>query len=112
VIGSRADGATALPGERPGALTGLVLDVGGDVGALVLLTDPELIGSEIEVSPVGVDRHRVHTVVHPRHAGATTVAAAVFVELVAGRYAICGSSRVGDITIEGGRVAQLDLRSS
>lgn len=112
MIGSPAVGATALPGECPGALDGLLLDVGGDVGALVLLTDPELIGSEVEVTPVGVDRHRVHTVVHARRAGSTTVAAAVFVELVAGRYEICGSRDVFDITIEGGRVAQLDLRSS
>jgi hypothetical protein len=112
VIGSPADGATALPGERPGALDGVLLDVGGDVGALVLLADPALIGSEIEVAPVGIDGHRVHTVVHSRLVGSTTVAAAVFVELVAGRYAICDSRELGDITVEGGRVSQVDLRSS
>jgi len=112
VIGSPADGATALPGECPGALDGVLLDVGGDVGALVLLADPDVIGTEIEVAPVGFDGHRVHTVVHPRLVGSTTVAAAVFVGLVAGRYAICGSEELSDITVEGGRVAQFDLRSS
>jgi len=43
-----------LPGhESPGARDGLILDVGGEFGGLVLLTDAEYAGVEIEVSPVG-----------------------------------------------------------
>ena len=45
----------------------LVLDIGGDVGALVITTGPDLAEEEIEISP-GVDptERREHNVVHAR----------------------------------------------
>jgi hypothetical protein len=40
-----------------------VLDIGGDIGALVLYTPEEFRGKEIEVSPTGDDGRRTHTAV-------------------------------------------------
>ena len=55
------------PLDGPGALIGLMLDIGGDTGALVVLVDEPLDGSEIEV--VGVRGH-AHAQVHRRRSGA------------------------------------------
>jgi hypothetical protein len=104
--------------ERPlgsgetGALDGLILDIGGEVGALVLLTDAGLAGSEIEVSPVTSAEVRTHAEVHPRRGRSATVHGAVFVELAAGRYTVWGpdGSPLTLTNVEGGRVTELDLR--
>src|SRR5579859_5047233 len=68
----------------------VVLDIGGDVGALVLYTPPEFHGREIEVSPIGDDTRRVHTAALERSAGGRTMFAAVYPELRAGTYHIWG----------------------
>ncbi len=95
-----------------------MLDIGGDVGALVLYTPPELHGREIEVSPVGDDTRRVHTAVLERSAGGRTVFAAVYAELRVGTYHIWGdeppagshSSQIQEVTIAAGMVAEVDWR--
>ena len=103
-----------LPGhESPGARDGLILDVGGEFGGLVLLTDAEYAGVEIEVSPVGEDDTRTHARVLERQAGAGVVNAAVYVELPRGAYTVWhpAGSRWDVASIEGGSIARLDLRS-
>ena len=88
----------------------VVLDIGDDVGALVLYTRPELHGHEIEVSPLGGVEHaaRVHSAVLERSVNGQTVFAAVYPELPAGEYAVwCdGTPR---FTITSGHVAELDI---
>jgi len=88
----------------------VVLDIGDDVGALVLYTLPHLHGREIEVSPLGQDSQRVHTAVLERRANGRTLFAAVYAELREGRYRIWGDDArlPSEVTIEAGRVAEVD----
>jgi hypothetical protein len=88
----------------------VVLDIGGDIGALILYTRPELRDREIELSLVDDDGRRVHNQVHERITNAGTVFAAVYPELPAGTYHVWGdgSDPVDTVTIRGGEVAALD----
>jgi len=89
----------------------VVLDIGDDLGALVLYTRPELHGHEIEVSRLGADNveaKRVHSAVLERSFNGRTVFAAVYPELSAGDYQVwCDGTPT--ITITAGAVAELDL---
>jgi hypothetical protein len=88
----------------------VVLDIGDDVGALLLYTPPTMHGQEIEVSPLGVDSQRVHTAVLERLIGDQTRYVAVYPELRAGCYQIWvdDPSRTNQFTIIGGQVAEVD----
>jgi hypothetical protein len=100
------------PLDGPGALIGLMLDIGGDTGALVVLVDEPLDGSEIEV--VGVRGH-AHAQVHRRRSGAGgDVYAAVFVAVEAGSYVIelPGDRRSRTIQVVGGSLTTSDLRKA
>ena len=100
------------PLEGPGALDGLMLAIGGDTGALVVLVDEPLDGSEIEV--VGVPGH-AHAQVHRRRSGAGgDVYAAVFVAVEEGSYVVelPGAWRSRRIQVAGGRVTTSDLRKA
>ncbi len=90
-----------------------VLDIGGDVGALVIYTKQELLGRQIEVSPKGNTGKRIHTDVLERRFNGRVVFAALFLELLAGDYYIWGNDwkPVGDVTVSGGEVAELDWSS-
>lgn len=58
----------------------LVLDIGGDVGALVLYADESYLGAEIDLTPAGTPRnHHVHTVIR-RRAPAREVVAGVWLD--------------------------------
>lgn len=100
------------------SLEDAVLDIGGDIGALILYTDPEYDGREIEVSPIDehdhehepahdhhhpheLDHgdehrhdhehdhgHRTHTAIHERRAGGSLTYAGIYPELKAGTYRI------------------------
>jgi hypothetical protein len=63
-----------------------VLDIGDDVGALVLYTSAELVGAEIEISPDGEPARRRHVAVHPRQFPGGTAFAAVYYGLEEGSY--------------------------
>jgi hypothetical protein len=69
----------------------VVLDIGGDIGAVVVTMPPEMVGEEIEVmtglEPAG--HHRPHVAVVDRPVpGGGTVPSLVFPELVEGSYAL------------------------
>jgi hypothetical protein len=91
---------------------GSVLDIGGDIGALILYTDERFLDREIEVSPVGDDSRRVHTAIHERRVGERVLFAGVYPELAAGTYRIWtdDASLPDRVTIVGGEVAELDWR--
>jgi hypothetical protein len=77
--------------ENPHAGQGSVLlDIGGDVGALVVAMPEALLGHEVEVvtgsEPAG--HHRPHVAVVPRPVAGGTVPSLVFPELLEGRYAL------------------------
>jgi len=84
-----------------------VLDIGQDIGALVVYTKKELLGKEIEVSVKGNDAKRIHTAIHERrvHNG-KSVFAGVFLSLPAATYIIWVHPSC-EVTITGGSVAEV-----
>lgn len=93
-----------VPADEP------VLDIGGDVGALILRTGAEYLDHEIEISPAGDDAARTHTAIHRRTIGGRVVYAGVYPELSAGEYRVwTDDPRLPNhVTIVGGAVAELD----
>lgn len=89
-----------------------VLDIGGEIGALIIYTPLELCGWEIEVSPVGNDIQRIHTAVWERKIGSQVTGAALFLALQTGIYTIWSNSdwSAGTTTITGGQVTEVDWR--
>ncbi len=87
----------------------VVLDIGGDVGALVLYTSAEDDAAEIDISP-GTDpaAPRSHNQVHPRRAPAGTVYSAVYPALAAGEYTLWRDEHTPEatITIRGGQITE------
>lgn len=92
--------------------TDAVLDIGEDVGALIIYCRPELRGQQIDVSLRGREWQRTHTDVLERRANNRPVFAALFLALPAGDYVIWGngSEPIGEATIIGGEVAEIDWR--
>ena len=85
-----------------------VIDIGDDVGALVLYTTEELVGAEIEISPdVEPDRRR-HVAVHPRQYPGGTAYAAVYYGLEAGSYQLWAAdgSVALTVSIEGNMITE------
>jgi hypothetical protein len=85
----------------------VVLDLGADVGALILYTPADLDGAEIEISrddDPGV--RRTHSQVRQRPMAAATAYAAVYPSLTAGQYTIWRDehSPAATATITGGQV--------
>lgn len=82
----------------------VVLDIGGDIGALILYTSSEANGDEIEISPRGQADHRSHNQVHEREFNGKTSYAAIYPELIAGEYDLwdTGQTPVDRVTIVGG----------
>lgn len=97
------------PAANQRSTDALILDIGGDVGALVVYTGEDLIGSEIEVSRRDDPGRRVHTVVHRRQFNGVEICAGVFPALSAGGYLAWGLGGRPDIelTITGGEVVEL-----
>lgn len=89
-----------------------VLDIGGDIGALIIYTDHHSVGREIELSPKGQSSHRFHNQVHERHFNGKSVFTAVYPSVHAGEYDIWGDSGTpaDSVTIRGGEVATVDWR--
>jgi hypothetical protein len=88
-----------------------VLDIGQNVGALVIYTDVELCGKEIEVSPKDNHLQRTHTEVLERKVNGNITYAALFLTLAEGDYNIwCIPGQ--PVTIVGGSVAEVDWRGS
>lgn len=91
----------------------VVLDLGADVGALVIYTGPEECGKEIEVSRAGPDgspdpaARRTHAAVRPRAVRPRRLYGALIPGLPAGRYAIWhGDTALSTVDVVGGAVAE------
>jgi hypothetical protein len=97
---------TAASSENPYAGQGSVLlDIGGDVGALVVTAPREAVGVEVEIRPAGGHGHHHHDGEHSHHhgdvghlphvavvnrpVGDALVPSLVYSELVEGRYELC-----------------------
>lgn len=84
-----------------------VLDIGQDIGALVIYTRKELLGEEIEVSIKGNDAKRIHTAIHERKVNGRSIFAGLFLALPAGEYIIWVHPSC-EVSITGGHVAELN----
>ena len=90
----------------------VVLDLGNGIGALIVRTDPELLGVEVEISPSGDDGARQHKEVLMRAMGPVTASVLVYDNLAEGSYTIWvdGEPWARGVHVTGGQVAQLDWR--
>jgi hypothetical protein len=81
------------------------MELGADVGALVLYTPASLDGAEIEISRDG-DPRRTHSRVRPRRVPSGTRYAAVYPDLAAGQYTIWRDrdTPAATVTVAGGRI--------
>ena len=94
--------AETSPGPSgPGSV---VLDIGGDVGALIIVTPARMAGEEIHVSPLHDPPGRTHALVRERRLGPASCHAAVYPALPAGDYTIWrnAGSPAGTVRIDGG----------
>jgi hypothetical protein len=89
-----------------------VLDIGGGIGALLVIVPAALLHVEIEVSPAGRPDARTHTGVHERPMAGEQLAIALFPSLDAGTWTLCGSGPCAtrSVDILDGEVTQVDWR--
>jgi hypothetical protein len=90
----------------------VVLEIGDELGALIVYTDPDLHGSEIEISRRGEDERRSHKDVLERSRRGSPSFAAVFDRVEQGSYTLWldGSPRARDVVVQGGSVTELDWK--
>lgn len=88
-----------------------VLDIGGDIGALVVTMRPADRGRELHLRSDHRPPVAVHTGVWARHTPAGETTTAVFAELLDGWYAVLdGSGAVlRRVRVRGGELAAIDL---
>jgi hypothetical protein len=109
-------GAQVIDPERaqlgPSDNGSVVLDIGGDFGALILLAPSSMLLDEIEISPVGRDGARTHVAIRERRGPRGTQWAAIYPRLAAGEYTVWDQrgEPADRVRIDGGFVAQLDWR--
>ena len=91
----------------------VVLEIGEELGALVIYTDAALLHEEIEISPVADDARRSHKDVLERRVDGRSLYAAVFDRLERGAYTLWhrDDARTRGVAIVGGVVAELDWRT-
>jgi hypothetical protein len=82
----------------------VLLDIGDDVGALIIITPAAMAGEEIHISPVRDPAGRTHAVVRERRLGPASSHAAVYPALPAGEYTIWREAghAAGTVRIDGG----------
>ncbi len=101
----------------PSEAGSVVLDIGGDVGAVIVAAPASLAGQEIEIRRCGSPWDGTHVAVRARHLPEGVMHAALFESLRAGEYEVRLRAQgvEGPTTmfvIDGGRVARADLRPS
>ena len=95
------------PAAGPSGPGTVVLELGAEIGALILYTPADLDGEEIEISrDDDPGARRTHSQVRQRHMATVTRYAAVYPGLQAGPYTIWRDehSPAAAVTIIGGRV--------
>jgi hypothetical protein len=88
------------------------MDIGGDIGALIVRLDDSLEGTELPIEFADEPQRDIHTGVWRRPIAGNGVVVAVFPELREGTYHIRpGAHHDGaQLQITGGQIAELDLR--
>jgi hypothetical protein len=87
----------------------VMLDIGGDVGALIVYVDAELLGREIEARPAGHDARPAHASVLERTTADGPRHAVVIPALQAGGYELWldGGISIGSARVERGAVTEV-----
>jgi hypothetical protein len=100
------------PVDAPEAHSSPVLDIGGEVGAMVVYLAAGTRSGELEACPVDAPDARFHTGVHHRAIAHGFAWTAVFPEVAEGAYHLLDAEGgpLAAVTVTGGRVAELDLR--
>jgi hypothetical protein len=96
-------------GPTEGPAEALVLDIGDDIGALILYAEESCLGQEVDLTPAGAPRsHHMHTMIRRRRAVGREFIAGVYPELASGDYELWGLDGValGPVTISGGAVTE------
>ena len=102
--------------QQPPPGISVVLDIGGQVGALIVHLSSVPPGGELEARPLGDDCRRFHTGVHLRPSDQGEVLVAVFPEVRAGTYELldvkgaADAIPVAEVAVLGGQVSEVDLR--
>jgi hypothetical protein len=95
--------------DTPSRAGSVMLDLGDDIGALILDAPAELNGREIEISRAGDDagaRH-THSMVRERVTEAGVSYAAVYISVPAGDYIVWREDETpaGTVSVRGGHIA-------
>lgn len=100
------------PGPRSGPPDSLVLDIGGEIGALILYVEESLLGVELDITQEGQSQdHGVHTAVRRLRVTDRDVICAVYPQLREGDYVVWGIDHqpLARVHIQGGRVSELSV---
>ena len=95
------------PAAGPSGPGTVVMELGGDIGALVLYTPADLDGREIEISRDDAPgARRTHSRVRRRQMGDVTGYAAVYPDLLAGTYTIWTDEQnaAATVAVTGGQI--------
>ncbi len=92
----------------------VVLDLGGDVGALIIHAEADMHGVEVEISASGEDDLRSHKEVLEREINGRPAYTAVFDNVREGSYTLWvdDAARERGVVVTGGSVAELDWSES
>ena len=92
----------------------VVLDIGGDIGALIVHTDADMVGVEVEISATGQDGSRTHKDVLEREINGRPAPTAVFDKIPEGTYTLWVDdvARARDVVVTGGTISELDWTKS
>ena len=87
----------------------VVLEIGEHVGALIVHTDPDLHGVEVEISPACDDAQRSHKEVLERSTAGRPAYTAVFDRIPEGTYTLwtAGVARARKVAVAGGQITEL-----
>jgi len=98
--------------QDPSPVATVVLDIGGDVGAVIVYLADQRVGEELDIQPTGDPARRFHTGVHDRVVDGDSTRVAVFPECRAGTYELLDQEGHPFAAVEavGGEVHTLDLR--
>jgi hypothetical protein len=92
----------------------VVLDIGDRYGALIVETDAEMHGTEIEISASGAERDGRHKQVLERTIGERPAYTLVFDKLAEGSYTLWvgDEPRARDVRVDAAEVTELDWRAT
>ncbi len=91
----------------------VAIDIGGAVGALIIHTDPEMHGAEVEISREGEGRTGAHKQVLDRPIGERSSFTLLYDGLASGRYILWvgDEPRARHVAVEAGEITELDWRT-